>query len=309
MSNELTTYKAEFFKPAEQKMREAGFSPEKVRKEISFALQQIGKSSQLQKCSPNSILQAVVNISNINLSLNPASKEAYLIPRYNSATREMEAALDPSYIGLTKLLTDTGSIVSITTQLVYEGDFFEMDIANNTNPVRHRPELIKSKRGSLLGVYALATLHNGIRQVEWMDIDDVNGIRDRSETYKAYTADKIKSCTWVSDYGEMARKTVIKRIYKFLPRTKQLEQVDRAIELDNKDYTASDEQIDYIESLLSTSSLDHDQRRNIEYELHTMNPTRASQVINMLQVNQLGPNEGNLGNQKQTAKHIKSIAQ
>lgn len=307
--SEVTIYKPEFFKPAEQRMKEAGFSPEAVRKEISFALQHIGKSAQLQNCSQQSILQAVVNISNVGLSLNPASKEAYLIPRWNSSAKCMEAVLDPSYIGLTKLLTNTGSIISITTQLVYEGDVFEMDVANNSNPVRHRPQLVKSKRGNLLGVYALATLHNGVRQVEWMDVDDLNAIRERSETYKAYIDNKIKSCTWVSDYGEMCRKTVIKRIYKFLPRTEKLDFVDRAIEMDNKDYSASDEQVNYIESLLSTSSLDHEQRGFIESELSMMNPTRASQVISMLQMNQLNPDQGNLGNQKQTAKHIKSIAQ
>lgn len=299
----------ETFKPIERAMQESGFSAETVKREISFAIQHINKSAQLQKCTERSLLQAVLNVSNIHLSLNPASKEAYLIPRYNGSTKEMEAVLDPSYIGLTKLLTDTGSIISITTQLVYEGDLFEMDIANNKNPVIHKPQLVKSKRGNLLGVYALATLHNGIRQVEWMDVDDVNAIRDRSETYKAYMAQKIQSCTWVSDYGEMARKTVIKRIYKFLPRTEKLDLVDKAIEIDNKDYTASDDQLSYIESLLTTSSLDHDQRYYIEAELTTMNPTRASQVINMLQMNQLNPDQGNLGNQKQTAKHIKSIVQ
>lgn len=307
--SELTIYKPEFFKPAEQRMKEAGFSPEAIRKEISFALQHINKSKKLKECDPNSILQAVVNISNVGLTLNPASREAYLIPRYNGSTRQTEAVLDPSYIGLTKLLTDTGSIISITTQLVYDGDVFEMDVANNSNPVRHRPQLVKERRGKLLGVYALATLHNGVRQVEWMDVDDVNAIRDRSETYKAYVDQKISTCTWVSDYGEMCRKTVIKRIYKFLPRTEKLDFVDRAIEMDNKDYSASDEQVNYIESLLSTSSLDHEQRGYIESELSMMNPTRASQVINMLQMNQLNPDQGNLGNQKQTAKHIKSIAQ
>ena len=67
--------------------------------------------------------------------------------------------------------------------------------------------------------------------------------------------------------------------------------------------------ISYIETLLSTSSFDHDYRERILRELPEMDLERSYEVIRMLQMNQLNPDQGNLGNQKQTAKHIKSIAQ
>src|SRR5689334_11701957 len=109
MSNALTRAN---FSNVEKPMQEAGFSIEKVKQEISFAIQHVNKSPQLQKCTTESLQMAVLNISNIGLSLNPAAKEAYLIPRWNGVTKVTEAALEPSYVGLVKLLTDAGSVTS-----------------------------------------------------------------------------------------------------------------------------------------------------------------------------------------------------
>lgn len=277
------------FGAIEKAMEQAGFKPERVKQEISFAIQAINKSAQLQKCSRESLMQSVLNVSNVGLTLNPAAKEAYLIPRYNSMTRSMDACLDPSYIGYVKLLTDTGSVKSMVCQIVYDGDSFEIDLANNTNPVTHKPQLSSAKRGNVVGVYALATLADGTRQVEWMDLSEVEQIRERSETYKAFKNNKISSCTWASDFGEMARKTVIKRIYKYLPRSEKAAVLDRVIELDNEDYKITDAQIEYIENLLRTSTYDERNKTWLEMEIPTMGAKRASEVIEMLKNNQ--PNE------------------
>lgn len=283
MSNEITRQQ---FDPIAKAMQDAGFNPERVKREISFAIQIINKSPSLQKCSPDSLKAAVLNVSNIGLSLNPVAKESYLVPRWDNVSKSYVAVLEPGYVGLIKLLTDSGSVKSMVCQLVYEGDAFQLDLANNQNPVRHNPELNKAKRGQVTGVYALATLIDGTRQVEYMGIDEVHEIRERSETYKAHKEGKIKSCTWVTDPGEMTRKTVIKRIYKYLPRTERMEAIDKAIEKDNDDFTASDAQVYYIENLLSTSTLDERQRSALELELPVMNAQRAGQVIELLQANQ-----------------------
>lgn len=281
MSNEITRQQ---FDPIAKAMQDAGFNPERVKKEISFAIQIINKSPGLQKCSQQSLQAAVLNISNIGLSLNPVAKEAYLVPRWiNGGT---VAVLDPSYIGLVKLLTDSGSVKSMLCQLVYSGDNFEVDLANNGNPVIHKPELTRSKRGEVTGVYALATLIDGTRQVEYMSIEEVNEIRERSETYKAHKAGKIQSCTWITDAGEMTRKTVIKRIYKYLPRTDRMTQIDEAIAADNSDFAISDAQVYYIESLIATSTLEERQRGAIEMEVPVMSSSRATEVIEMLKANQ-----------------------
>lgn len=56
-----------------------------------------------------------------------------------------------------------------------------------------------------------------------MSVDEVNAIRDRSSAWKAYKSKGV-SCPWVTDWGEMAKKTCVKRAYKFWPKTDRLEQ-------------------------------------------------------------------------------------
>lgn len=267
-------------------MTELGMDIPKIKKEISFALQAINKSSKLKNCTPESKLAAVINIANIGLTLNPVAKEACLVPRWNNMLSANECSLEPMYPGLVKLLTDAGSVKSISAQIVYENDKFIIDLADNVHPVTHNPELINSKKGNVIGVYALATLVDGTRQVEWMDKEQTDAIKQRSETYAAWLLGKIKTATWATDEPEMMRKTVIKRIYKYLPRTEQMEKVDNAIALDNLDYAASNDQLSYIESLLHTSTLEQRQVENIEMEMAVMNTKRASEVIKNLQMNQ-----------------------
>ncbi len=276
------------YEPAIQRMQELGLDLVTIKREISFAIQLMNKNQRLQECSANSKMAAIVNIANIGLTLNPAAKEAYLLPRWNNLTKENECCLEPGYIGLVKLLTDAGSVKNVLCQLVYEGDDFTLDIADNKNPVKHSPRLIKANRGPLLGAYALATLPDDNRQVEWMDKDELYGIRERSETYKAFMNGKVKSCTWVTDEGEMMRKTVIKRIYKYLPRTDRMSAIDNAIEVDNQDYKATDGQIGYIESLLENSTFDVDQRKYIETEISFgITAGRAGELIDQLNLNQM----------------------
>ena len=138
MSQELATITNKI-KELEPRMLQV-LDPNTAKRELSFAVQLVGASAQLQECTQVSILTAIYNIANIGLSLNPATKEAYLVPRYNSATRQKEASLQPSYVGLVKLLTDAGTVTQVVCNIVYEGDKIEMDIANGQ--VKHFPCLV-----------------------------------------------------------------------------------------------------------------------------------------------------------------------
>lgn len=283
----LQIFKESDFEPILKKLESIGLDRQTIAKELSFALQHINKSKQLLDCTKESKLKSVVNLANIGLTLNPAAKEAYLVPRYVSGA--MECVLEPSYVGLVKLLTDTGSVKNIVTQPVYSGDNFQMDLADFLKPIIHNPCLKKNEQGVFLGVYSVATLPDGIRQPEWMDADSLNEIRGRSETYKAFKAGKIKSCTWETDYIEMCRKTVVRRIYKYLPRTERMSKVDDLISIENEDYTATHDQISYIESLVMTANVSPEQVESIYSELNNMNRERASEVIAYLKSNQQDP--------------------
>jgi len=167
--------------------------------EAMFALQLITKNDYLMKIAnnnPASLRNAVINIAAIGLSLNPATKYAYLVPRDN------QACLDISYIGLIKLATDTGSIMWARAELVHEKDTFiyngafQMPEFNSPDPFN---------RGEIKGVYCVAKTKEGDYLSGIMSIDEINDIKNRSMSARK------NSGPWVTDFGEMAKKTIIKR--------------------------------------------------------------------------------------------------
>jgi phage RecT family recombinase len=257
-------------------------------KEVGFCLSIVKTTPQLQKATQESLLSAVYSVASVGLSLNPVKKEAYLVTRWNSRTRQTEAKLEPSYQGLIKLVTDTGSVTNIYAHLVYEGDVFEVNLGTETS-VKHQPQF-KSKKIQL--AYAVAVLPNGGKQVEVMPLDEIHEIRERSESFKAYRDKKIKSCVWTTDEGEMCRKTVLRRIVKYLPKSAQWEKVAEAVKLDEADYIASPSTYTYVEELLRSSSVGEQQKEEIYAVLMgDMTQTEANKIITFLKDNQRDPIE------------------
>jgi len=285
------------FDPVREPMLSLGFSKEKFEKEARFALQiwNDPKNEYLRKSTKDTLLKSLVNIAQTGLTLNPVSKEAFLIPRYSSYAKCVECHLEPSYIGLVKLITDTGSVSSIQTNLVHEKDEFDMLLGSEVK-IAHRPAT--KARGDIIGVYSVAQLTSGEKQIEYMTIDEVNEIRDISEGYKAFKDGKAKSSIWETWYSEMVRKTCLKRITKYLPRSNS-EHLDTAIELTNRDFLPSDRQVHYAINLIRASTLIEPTKEQLERELSTCNVFQLSNMINHLQEHQPNPitdlGAGNLG--------------
>lgn len=257
-----------------------------AQREISFALQHIANSPQLQKCSIQSLQSAVFNIANIGLSLNPVSKQAYLVPKWDKAAQSYVAKLEPSYVGLAKTLTDCGAVKSINTQLVYRNDFFESDLAAGW--IKHTPPGFDN-RGDLIGCYSLAVLPDGKTFPEMMSLKEAHEIRERSDSY---ASEKTRQYSpWETSFGEMFRKSVIRRLYKYLPRTGvdpvKLEKLEQAINLDDSQYNASFNQLGYIENLLRTANISPEVEQRISSECQNYSNAEAETCINFLQANQL----------------------
>ena len=286
MENTQITINQNYFQPIAEKFTKAsGLKREDFEKEVSFALQLINNNKRLAECDQTSFLKAIMNIANIGLTLNPVSKYAYLVPRYNSSKRINEACLEPSYIGLVKLLTDSGSVKSITSTLVREGDEFSVVMGLNPDII-HKPKF--GNNAEIIAVYAVATLNDNSKQFEVTTAQEVHDIRSRSESWKAFEAKKIPSCVWSTDEGEMFRKTVIKRIYKYLPKSGNLAKLENAIQIDNSDFMADEWFIIQLGEMLHNSTLSHEEKQLIEIEL-TPNLTyiRAKQIFDRLKTSQL----------------------
>lgn len=195
-------------------------------REAGFAVQAIqGNDYMLKVAMSNrqSVVDAVTNIAAIGISLNPAKKQAYLVPR------DGKVCLDISYIGLMDLAMATGAIRWGQAKVVYANDSFALNGLDR--PPTHNYDPFSGDRGDLKGVYVTVKTNDGDYLTETMSVNEVNDIRDRSSAWKAWEQKK-KSCPWVTDWSEMAKKTVVKRAYKYWPKTEQLE---RAIHYLNTD--------------------------------------------------------------------------
>jgi recombination protein RecT len=168
-----------------------------------------------------SVINAVTNIAAIGISLNPARRQAYLVPR------DQRICLDISYMGLMDLAMQSGSIKWAQCALVYSSDDFALN-GMDKQPV-HKFNPFSKDRGQLVGVYATVKTCDGDFLTHCMQIDDVYAIRDRSSAWKAWI-EKKRKCPWVTDEGEMVRKTCIKQAFKYWPKGERSSQLEAAVQ-------------------------------------------------------------------------------
>lgn len=189
-------------------------------REAGFAIQLISASDYILDVATKnrqSVINAVTNIAAIGISLNPAKRQAYLVPR------DGKICLDISYMGLLDLAIQSGSILWGKAELVYEADNFELH--GFDKPPTHVRNPFAKDRGAIIGTYVVVKTRDGDYLTDTMALDGAEGvyaIRDRSSAWKAWI-NKQKKCPWVTDEGEMIKKTVIKRAYKTWPKTPKLD--------------------------------------------------------------------------------------
>lgn len=255
-----------------------------LKRETSFAIQAVNANDYLSQATPQSVAKAIWNVAITGLSLNPIHKLAYITPR--KVGNNLEALLMPSYQGLCKLLTDTGSVKTVYAHPVYKGDDFDIELGERYS-LSHKPKFLSKE---ITHVYAVAILHDGTKQFEVMSAEQISEIRDLSDGYKAFKAGRAKTAIWDSFYDEMCRKTVIKRLTKYLPKTDKWERLNEAIEVDNSIYPATLNQEEKILRLVKTSAYDDSQRSYIEAQVEAgISKVDADKIISDLELNQLNP--------------------
>lgn len=182
-------------------------------REAEFALQSLYGNEYAMKIAMSnrqSVINAVVNIAAIGISLNPAKRQAYLVPR------DGKICLDISYMGLMDLAIDSGSIRWGQAKLVYEGDSFVLNGLDQAPLHSHDP--FAKDRGEVVGVYVVVKTSDGDYLTDTMSREEIDGIMNRSQSVKSG-----RSSPWKTDWGEMAKKTVVKRAYKYWPKTERLD--------------------------------------------------------------------------------------
>lgn len=171
-----------------------------------IALTEFRKNTKLQECDPYSFIAAIMQAAQLGLEPGVLG-QCYLIP-YGKECQFM-----PGYRGLIDLARRSGNIVSIVSRTVYQNDVFNIEYGLKESLV-HKPPI--ENRGDIIAFYAVAILKDGGHQFEVMSKKEVDQIRDK------YSKQKNKG-PWVDNYEEMAKKTVLRRLFKWLPASPEMQ--------------------------------------------------------------------------------------
>lgn len=190
------------------------------KRESEFAMQIFANNDYLAKiavANPVSTRSAVMNVAGIGISLNPAQKLAYLVPRKGSI------CLDISYMGLMHIAQQSGAIKWCQSAIVRKNDQFRREGLDKPPVHIYNDFDTAEQRGEIVGAYVVIKTDDGDYLTHTMRIDSIFSIRDRSEAWKKYKSDNSKKCPWVTDEEQMILKTVVKQAAKYWPRRERLD--------------------------------------------------------------------------------------
>lgn len=186
-------------------------TPERFTRMMLTAYQTTPK---LKECSAPSVLASMLNAAQLGLEPNTPLGQAYLIPYWNSKTGCEEAQFQIGYKGLLSLAYRNPEIQSIQAHTVYENDKFEYSFGLNPT-LTHVPAL--KNRGEAICYYAIYNMANGGYGFEVMSKAD---IEEHKSKYSK--ADNKGFSPWSTNFDEMAKKTVIKKLLKYAPLSVEL---------------------------------------------------------------------------------------
>jgi len=212
-------------------------------KESMFAMQILGSGDYIKGIAiknPKSASQAVMNVSMSGLSLNPALGHGYLIPQGG------KISFRPGYQGLIYLALSSGIVKTIEARVVYENDEFDYEFGLNPR-LHHKPAL--KNAGEISCAYAIATDADGNKHVEMMTVDQIMEVAMKSEINKKQG--KLTGI-WLEHFAEMCRKTVIRRLYKFIPKhnvknEKAFERLNSAISIEDESSTTKTVDVQHVD--------------------------------------------------------------
>lgn len=161
----------------------------------------------LAKCQPASVFAAVIQASQLGLEPGILG-QAYLVPYGN------QCQLIPGYQGLIDLVRRSGRVTNLFAHAVREGDEFEYCYGINPD-LTHKPAA--GNRGEIIAFYAVAHIKDASPIFEVMSREAVDAVA-------AKTQSRGKSGPWKDHYEEMGRKTVIRRLFKYMPKSVEMAQ-------------------------------------------------------------------------------------
>jgi len=187
---------------------------------LRVAMSAIRINPMLLKCTPQSLLSCVMGCAQLGLEPEPFLGQAYLVPYRNAKKNVYEAQLIPGYRGYIALARRSGEVQTVMSQAVFERDHFHLKLGVDAT-IEHEPA--DGDRGEFRGAYVVFKYRDGSYSFDYMSKADIDKIRARSKAKD--------SGPWVTDYVEMAKKTVVRRHVKLVPLSVELARAAQAEDL------------------------------------------------------------------------------
>lgn len=172
----------------------------------------------------------------------------------------------PMIAGVLKKLRNSGELLSISAHVIYENDVFDYQLGDDEY-ISHKPTF--GERGGALGVYAIVKTKDGAVYREVMNKQEIELIRALSKTEIAKKKYPTMNSIWDSHWGEMAKKTVIRRLAKRLPMSSDV------VEFFNRD---NENYIDIKANQESTADLINKQ---LEQQINQVDMDKEDTVIDI----------------------------
>ena len=184
---------------------------------IRIALTALTRTPKLLDCTPESFFKCLLDLS--ALGIEPDGRRAHLIPYGTACTLILD------YKGIAELIMRSGLVSNLHADIICDKDEFEFDCGRVT---KHKINF-REDRGAMYAAYSIARMKDGTEKADVMTKAEIDAIRKRS---RAGT-----SGPWQTDYNEMAKKTVFRRLSKWLPLSPELrdavEKDDDQVRFDN----------------------------------------------------------------------------
>lgn len=179
-------------------------TPERFTRMVLSAL---STTPKLGDCTPKSFMGAMMTAAQLGMEPNTPLGQAYLLPYSNKGVLEVQFQL--GYKGMIDLAYRSGEVTMIQAHIVYANDKFEQEFGLDPKLV-HVPA--RGDRGEMVAVYAMFKTKGGAVGFDVMTVEE---IRDHAAKYsKAYSS---SYSPWKTNFEEMAKKTVLKKVLKYAP--------------------------------------------------------------------------------------------
>lgn len=179
-------------------------TPERFTRIVLSAL---SVNPKLGSCTPASFLGAMMTSAQLGLEVNTPLGQAYVLPYLNKGV--LEAQFQLGYKGLIDLAYRSGEVEVIQAHVVHENDKFECEYGLDPK-LTHKPA--DTDRGDPIKVYAVFKTKSGGFGFEVMSMEDVK--KHAAKYSKSYGS---SYSPWKTNFEEMAKKTVLKRVLKYAP--------------------------------------------------------------------------------------------